>query len=108
MLRCNLPPHCKEKFEANLKRLNYGTRLGQLFSALRLLSGACVGLDTCRLAYTDSERFEPFLIEELGWGALTTSIGISGCERQCSKPSTKVISLIGSGLDTGQSFLSVP
>jgi sulfite reductase beta subunit-like hemoprotein len=105
VLLCNLPPHCKEEFETDLKRLNYGTRLGKPFSGLRLLSGACVGLDTCRLAYTDSERFEPFLIDELeklGWGGLTTSIGISGCERQCSKPSTKVISLVGSGLDTYQ------
>jgi sulfite reductase beta subunit-like hemoprotein len=105
MLLCNLPRHCRGEFEADLKRLNYGTRSGKPFSSLRLLSGACVGLDTCRLAYTDSERFEPALIDDLeksGWGEVATSIGVSGCERQCSKPSTKVISLVGSGLDLYQ------
>lgn len=105
LLLCNLSPQCKEEFEADLKRLNYGSRTGRPFSAMRLLSCACVGLDTCRLAYTDSERYEPVLIdalEKLGWGELATSIGISGCERQCSKPSTKALGLVGSGLDLYQ------
>ena len=35
------------------------------YSKLRMLSGACVGRDTCRLTYTDSEKFEPYLIDEL-------------------------------------------
>ncbi|MGC1131766.1 MAG: hypothetical protein WA941_02995 [Nitrososphaeraceae archaeon] len=33
------------------------------YTPLRLLSGSCVGKDTCRLAYTDSEKFEPHLID---------------------------------------------
>jgi sulfite reductase beta subunit-like hemoprotein len=105
VMLCNLPSDCKEEFEADLRRLNYGTRSGKAFSALRLLSSACVGLDTCSLAYADSERFEPVLIdalERLGWGKLATSIGISGCERQCSKPSTRAIGLVGSGFDLYQ------
>jgi sulfite reductase beta subunit-like hemoprotein len=102
---CNLPSDCREEFEADLRRLKYGTRSGKAFSALRLLSSACVGLDTCSLAYADSERFEPFLIDELeklGWGELATSIGVSGCERQCSKPSTRAIGLVGSASDMYQ------
>ena len=51
VLLCNLPDGCREEFEADLKRLKYGTRSGKPFSTLRMLSGACVGLDTCRLAY---------------------------------------------------------
>jgi sulfite reductase beta subunit-like hemoprotein len=97
---CNLQDGCRKEFEEDLKRLKYGTRSGKPFSTIRMLSGACVGLDTCRLATTDSERFEPVLIDELehlGWSGLATTIGISGCERQCSKPSTKAIGLIGSG-----------
>ena len=38
----------------------------------------------------------------MGWNDLATTIGISGCERQCSKPSTKAIGLIGSGSNTYQ------
>lgn len=69
---------------------------------MRILSGACVGRDTCRLTYTDSERFEPILIDELeklGWGDMCESIGVTGCERQCFRPATKTIGLVGSGLD---------
>jgi sulfite reductase (NADPH) hemoprotein beta-component len=105
LLLCNLPEGCREEFEADLCRLGYGSRSGKPFSVLRFRSGACVGLDTCRLAYTDSERLEPFLIdklEALGWGHLAATIAISGCERQCSKPSTKVIGLVGAGLNLYQ------
>jgi sulfite reductase beta subunit-like hemoprotein len=46
------------------------------YSKLRMLSGACVGRDTCRLTYTDSEKFEPCLIDQLEdkWGDLNESI----------------------------------
>ncbi len=101
----NIPPAAKMDFETDLKRFGYGVRNGKPYSTLRLLSGACVGRDTCRLTYTDSEKFEPFLIDELetmGWGDLKESIGITGCERQCFRPATKTIGLIGSGLDRYQ------
>jgi sulfite reductase beta subunit-like hemoprotein len=71
------------------------------YSNLRVLSGFCVGRDTCRLAYTDSEKFEPYLIDELEsrWGHMSESIGITGCERQCFRPATKTIGWIGTGLN---------
>jgi sulfite reductase beta subunit-like hemoprotein len=55
------------------------------YTPLRLLSGSCVGRDTCRLAYTDSEKFEPYLIDVLEprWGHMSELIGVTGCERQC-------------------------
>ncbi len=90
----------KESFSADLREHGYGSRKGSDYSALRLRSGACVGLDTCRLAYTESEKIEPLLIdqlEKLGWGGMTESIGVTGCERQCFRPATKTIGLIGSG-----------
>jgi len=87
-------------FVEKLAEYGFGNRNGQAYSALRMRSGACVGKDTCRLAYTDSEKFEPELVdalEELGWGHLHESIGITGCERQCFRPATKAIGLVGSG-----------
>ncbi len=101
----NIPDGQKEKFEADLKTYGYGRRYGKPYSTLRKLSGACVGRDTCRLTYTDSEKFEPFLIDELeakGWSDLSTTIGTTGCERQCFRPSTKAVGLVGSGLNRYQ------
>ena len=105
VLFMNIPPSAKADFEADLKGYGYGRRSGNPYSSLRMLSGACVGRDTCRLTYTDSEKFEPYLIDELenmGWGEMKESIGITGCERQCFRPATKTIGLVGSGVDRYQ------
>jgi sulfite reductase beta subunit-like hemoprotein len=74
------------------------------YSKLRMLSGACVGRDTCRLTYTDSEKFEPLLIDQLEdkWGNLNESICITGCEKQCYRPATKTIGWIGTGFNLYQ------
>lgn len=101
----NIPASAKKDFQADLAKHGFGKRNGKPYSTLRLLSGACVGRDTCRLTYTDSEKFEPFLIDELeamGWGELAESIGMTGCERQCFRPATKTIGLVGSGLNRYQ------
>jgi sulfite reductase beta subunit-like hemoprotein len=101
----NIRTEDKGNFSRDLESFGYGKRNGKDYSALRLLSGACVGRDTCRLAYTDSEKFEPYLIDELenlGWGHIATSIGITGCERQCYRPATKAIGVVGSGLNIYQ------
>jgi sulfite reductase beta subunit-like hemoprotein len=93
------------QFNDTLKEFGYGLRNGKEYSTLRLKSGSCVGKNTCRLAYTDSEQFEPELIdslEELGWDWMATSIGVTGCERQCFRPATKAIGLVGSGLNVYQ------
>jgi sulfite reductase beta subunit-like hemoprotein len=97
---CNLKEEQRSSFESDLTRFGYGTHNGTRYSSLRRHAVACVGLPTCRLSYTDSERFLPSLIDELdqrGYGNLTESIGISGCERQCSRPSTKTIGWVGNG-----------
>jgi sulfite reductase (NADPH) hemoprotein beta-component len=101
----NLPESAKKDFESDLAKYGFGKRNGKTYSSLRLHSGACVGRDTCRLTYTDSEKFEPELIDELetmGWGDMKESIGITGCERQCFRPATKTIGLVGSGLNRYQ------
>lgn len=104
-LFCDIPTELKANFEKDLAQFGYGQRNSKPYSPLRLRSGACVGRDTCRLTYTDSEKFEPFLIDELealGWGNIEESIGITGCERQCFRPATKTIGLIGSGFNRYQ------
>ncbi|MDP2654248.1 MAG: nitrite/sulfite reductase [Candidatus Omnitrophota bacterium] len=101
----NVPQDARADFEADLKKHGFGLRNGKTYSHLRLHSGACVGRDTCRLTYTDSEKFEPFLVDELekmGWADMAESIGITGCERQCFRPATKTIGLVGSGMDRYQ------
>jgi sulfite reductase (NADPH) hemoprotein beta-component len=102
LLFTDLDPAAKKEFEGRFARHKYGTRNGKAYSSLRLLSGACVGLPTCRLSYSDSEQFEPELIDELeqmGYGDVTESIGITGCERQCFRPATTSIGGVGQGPD---------
>lgn len=96
----NIPEDAKEDFEAKLGEYGYGERNGKKYSKLRVLSGACVGLPTCRLSYTDSEQYEPELmdtLDDMGLGDRQESIGITGCERQCFRPGTKSIGLVGQG-----------
>ncbi len=100
LLFTNIPPDAKDWFEAEMKKFSYGTCNDKPYTRLRVLSGACVGLDTCRLAYTESEQFEPELLGELeqrGYGDMNESIGITGCERQCFRPATKTIGWVGQG-----------
>lgn len=90
----------KEDFEAKLGEYGYGTRKGKAYSTLRKNSGACVGLPTCRLSYTDSEQFEPELLDtldDMGLGDRDESIGVTGCERQCFRAATKSIGWVGQG-----------
>ena len=100
LLFANVEEEAKDDFEGFLKGFGYGMRNGKGYSTLRVLSGACVGLPTCRLSYTESEQFEPELLdqlEEMGYGDLHESIGITGCERQCFRPATKTIGWVGQG-----------
>jgi sulfite reductase (NADPH) hemoprotein beta-component len=126
LLFCNIDEGLKEQFEKDMKMFGYGFRkimdsgssnrsgstnnrvmVSQPYSNLRMLSGACVGRDTCRLTYTDSEKFEPYLIDELEkkWGHMNESIGVTGCEKQCYRPATKTIGWIGTGFNLYQLIL---
>lgn len=102
LLFTNIDEDAKEDFVAKLAEFGHGTRRGKTYSKLRVLSGACVGLPTCRLSYTDSEQFEPELMDQLedrGYGDMAESIGITGCERQCFRPATKTFGWVGTGGD---------
>jgi sulfite reductase beta subunit-like hemoprotein len=116
LLFSNITDELKEQFEEDMKTIfGYGvlcknnnskirSSSSHPYSKLRMLSGACVGRDTCRLTYTDSEKFEPYLIDELEkkWGSIHESIGITGCEKQCYRPATKTIGWIGTGFNLYQ------
>lgn len=127
LLFCNIDEKLKESFEKDMKLFGYGFRkindcdinrnsttngmtgmIPKAYSKLRMLSGACVGRDTCRLTYTDSEKFEPYLIDELEkkWGNMNESIGVTGCEKQCYRPATKTIGWIGTGFNLYQLILT--
>lgn len=87
----------KLKLENILKKYKY-----QFPSELKRKSLACVGLPTCSLSIADSERYFGPLINELEKRGLSNienlSIGISGCERHCSKNIRHPISIEGKGL----------
>ena len=98
LLFTDIPEDARDVFEADMKTFGYGTRGGKDYSTLRKHSVACVGLDTCSIAFTDSEKFLPTIIdelEEMGFGDMEESIGVSGCEAQCSRPATKAIGWVG-------------
>ena len=105
LLFLDIPEDARESFEADMRHFGYGLRNGREFSVLRRHAVACVGLRTCRLAYTESETCLPGIIDEMderGWGHMAESIGMSACERQCSRPATKTIGWVGAGVDRYQ------
>ena len=109
LLFCGVADNQRDALEAELRAHGYGQRDGRPYSTLRRHSGACVGRDTCRLAYTDSEKLEPELLDALeprGWGELVESIGITGGERQCFRPATESIGLVRKQARFGASPLS--
>lgn len=86
----------RESLEEILKKYQYGN-----YSKLKITSEACVGLYTCPLAVAESERYFHPLISELekrGYSDVEgISIGISGCERHCSRNIRYPISIEGKG-----------
>lgn len=84
-----------------LEKHNYS-----LPSELRRKSISCVGLSTCPLAVAESEKyFDPLIkkLEEINYlNYSRLSIGISGCERHCSRNIRHPISIEGKADKTYQ------
>jgi sulfite reductase (NADPH) hemoprotein beta-component len=100
LLFTDIDPAAKDDFDAAMKAFGYREPERGEVSQLRVRSGACVGLNTCRLSYTESEQFEFELLTEMekrGYGDFQESIGITGCERQCFRAGTKSIGWVGQG-----------
>jgi len=96
LLFCDITENSKYRLEEILQKYNYGN-----YSKLKMNSEACVGLYTCPLAVTESERyFHPLIsdLESRGYADVEgISIGISGCERHCSRNIRYPISIEGKG-----------
>jgi sulfite reductase (NADPH) hemoprotein beta-component len=96
----NVPEEDKGKIEDILA--NHGVLNNPKLTGLRLSSMACVALNTCGLAFAESERYLPSLIDKLDGimrknGLATDEINIrmTGCPNGCARSSLGEIGFIG-------------
>ncbi|WP_462413364.1 assimilatory sulfite reductase (NADPH) hemoprotein subunit [Neobacillus sp. Marseille-QA0830] len=80
----------------------YGLTDGNYHTALRRNSMACVALPTCGLAFAESERYLPLLMDKLeelvdesGLRNEEITIRMTGCPNGCARPALAEIALIG-------------
>lgn len=90
----------KGNIEALLKK--YGVQNSTSNTGLRLNSMACVALGTCGLAFAESERYLPSLIDKLdlimkkyGLEKEEITIRMTGCPNGCARSRLGEIALIG-------------
>ncbi|MEX2593763.1 MAG: assimilatory sulfite reductase (NADPH) hemoprotein subunit [Anditalea sp.] len=90
----------KETIECILAK--YGVLNNPRLTGLRLSSMACVALNTCGLAFAESERYLPSLIDKLdvimrknGLATDEISIRMTGCPNGCARSSLGEIGFVG-------------
>src|SRR5690606_29737059 len=90
----------KEAIEAVL--VKYGVLNNPKLTGLRLSSMACVALNTCGLAFAESERYLPSLIDKLdvimrknGLESDEINIRMTGCPNGCARSSLGEIGFVG-------------
>ena len=92
----NIPEHMIDEVKSEFAK--YGIKTDKEYSVLRLNSMACPALPTCGLALAESERFLPYLIDELekrGYSNEAITIRMSGCPNACSRPPVAEIGIMG-------------
>jgi sulfite reductase (NADPH) hemoprotein beta-component len=96
----NIVEHDKEAIESVLRI--YGALNNPEHTALRLNSMACVALNTCGLAFAESERYLPSLVDKLdvmlrenGLETVAINIRMTGCPNGCARSSLGEIGFIG-------------
>jgi sulfite reductase (NADPH) hemoprotein beta-component len=96
----NVSSQKKKKISELMEK--YGLTDGQHHSALRRNSMACVALPTCGLAFAESERYLPELIDKIeeivdenGLRDEEITIRMTGCPNGCARPALAEIALIG-------------
>ncbi len=96
----NVEENDKGAIEAIL--MKHGVINNPKLTALRLNSMACVALNTCGLAFAESERYLPSLIDKLDiiirkFGLETDAINIrmTGCPNGCARASLGEIGFVG-------------
>lgn len=100
MLFTDLDPEDRPGFEAILKR--HGVKLLDEISSVRRCSMACVGMPTCPLTITESERVLPGLIDRLelelarlGLAGERFTVRMTGCPNGCARPYNADVGLSG-------------
>ena len=96
----NISPEDKRDIEKILN--DHGVLNNPQNTALRLNSMACVALNTCGLAFAESERYLPSLIDKLdvilrdnGLEKEAINIRMTGCPNGCARSSLGEIGFIG-------------
>lgn len=97
---CDIEEADKPKLHEILKK--HGIPASEDVSTVRRWSMACVGLPTCGLSVTESERALPGLIDELeaplarlGLDKDAFTIRMTGCPNGCGRPYNSDIGLVG-------------
>jgi sulfite reductase beta subunit-like hemoprotein/flavodoxin len=100
----NIPLNKKPLVQGILEkyRLVEVASVGGSVSAMRLHSMACVALPTCALAFAESQRYLPFLIDKIdvilernGLKGEPITIRMTGCPNGCARPYVAEIALVG-------------
>lgn len=91
-----------DKFGIEAILLKYGVLNNPKLTGLRLNSMACVALNTCGLAFAESERYLPSLVDKLdvimrnnGLESDEINIRMTGCPNGCARSSLGEIGFVG-------------
>ncbi|WP_374717407.1 assimilatory sulfite reductase (NADPH) hemoprotein subunit [Neobacillus sp.] len=100
LIIANVSSEKKDQIDELMKQ--YGLSDGAHHTALRRNSMACVALPTCGLAFAESERYLPTLIDKIeeiinenGLRDQEITIRMTGCPNGCARPALAEIALIG-------------
>jgi sulfite reductase (ferredoxin) len=100
LLFCDFADDQRSALENAIKQ--HGIPLSEEISEVRRWSMACVGLPTCGLSVTESERVLPSLIDQLegplaklGLQREAFTIRMTGCPNGCARPYNADIGLVG-------------
>ncbi|MFH7819102.1 assimilatory sulfite reductase (NADPH) hemoprotein subunit [Neobacillus thermocopriae] len=100
LIIANVSSEKKDQMDELMKQ--YGLSDGAHHTALRRNSMACVALPTCGLAFAESERYLPTLIDKIeeiinenGLRDQEITIRMTGCPNGCARPALAEIALIG-------------
>lgn len=103
ILFTDIEPEARPGLEAILRQ--HGVKLDDQISNVRRWSMACVGLPTCPLTITESERVLPGIIDHLerelarlGLAGERFTIRMTGCPNGCARPYNADVGLVGRGL----------
>ena len=100
LILANVETKDKDKIESILK--SHGVIHEKPLTGLRLSSMACVALNTCGLAFAESERYLPLLVDKLdviirqhGLERNAINIRMTGCPNGCARSALGEIGFVG-------------